>query len=588
MRFDRTPVRFDKFGEELSWFCILLLWLPTNPHWPQILSNLESYLQNDQKLLPGHRQPESERSSQQIHQAPSGQLPALLTRHSDANLFCAVLLLQLINDVHKIEHVFFFWEKTNNSRAANSSFGCNFFNLVLFAAKRLNCRIIGASWELAMWNHILFEPPVCASLLRWKTVFHVYLSGLSELLISVNLNIQVLCAGISQVMYLGMWLQMKAFTPFARYSQIAYLEISFLAARRSQCTPTYTFLGLWELVNKFILQLQVLWSRSHLPVLLKKLQLYELHETRLFSWFWHFIEAQAEAHFCSQIQLTISTNMVRQVPAKIFAYWLDLLDKTKGLFVSTMPKKTGKKVGDAVPTASTASSNKSEFPVKKFYLSGEVAQAIESNCPVTKKSKMEKERKEKVLIEQSKWRYLCELVQIHPFLYNMECADWKDQAKKKAMLGVITQELNKQYNTEHTGRSVFSNPSSAILFFAIHPVFVCGWSTYSKLMFFPFSGWNRDEMDQHSKAEKPGRPRSETRIKVWWARREEEVCKGPNILVPVRGNSLSGWTQQCLLVSTDRLNGKRFLSQHPQMIVLHVQKSLIPPFNCLSIFNANR
>ncbi len=60
-----------------------------------------------------------------------------------------------------------------------------------------------------------------------------------------------------------------------------------------------------------------------------------------------------------------------------------------------MPKKTGKKVGDAVPTASTASSNKSEFPVKKFYLSGEVAQAIESNCPVTKKSKMEKERKEK-------------------------------------------------------------------------------------------------------------------------------------------------------------------------------------------------
>ncbi len=251
MRFDRTPVRFDKFGEELSWFCILLLWLPTNPHWPQILSNLESYLQNDQKLLPGHRQPESERSSQQIHQAPSGQLPALLTRHSDANLFCAVLLLQLINDVHKIEHVFFFWEKTNNSRAANSSFGCNFFNLVLFAAKRLNCRIIGASWELAMWNHILFEPPVCASLLRWKTVFHVYLSGLSELLISVNLNIQVLCAGISQVMYLGMWLQMKAFTPFARYSQIAYLEISSLrvAAKRSQCAPTYTFLRLWELVN---------------------------------------------------------------------------------------------------------------------------------------------------------------------------------------------------------------------------------------------------------------------------------------------------------------------------------------------------
>ncbi len=37
-----------------------------------------------------------------------------------------------------------------------------------------------------------------------KLEFAVYLSGLSEFQISINPNIQVLYAGISQVMYLGM------------------------------------------------------------------------------------------------------------------------------------------------------------------------------------------------------------------------------------------------------------------------------------------------------------------------------------------------------------------------------------------------
>ncbi len=65
-----------------------------------------------------------------------------------------------------------------------------------------------------------------------------------DVLISINPNIQVLYAGISQAMDLDIRLQMESLTPFAGHSQISYQEISFLVARRSQRTSTYTFLGL--------------------------------------------------------------------------------------------------------------------------------------------------------------------------------------------------------------------------------------------------------------------------------------------------------------------------------------------------------
>ncbi len=133
-----------------------------------------------------------------------------------------------------------------------------------------------------------------------------------------------------------------------------------------------------------------------------------------------------------------------------------------------MPKANVKGLGgkQVEPVASTSSA---EFTVRSFYTSSQAADALLSDAALTKKQHADKERKLNKEKNEKKWIALCGYIQVFPSLYDIECEDWKNTSLRKQRFADIMKQLNKEFNTEHTGRStcifflVNKHPTSAPL-----------------------------------------------------------------------------------------------------------------------------
>ncbi len=140
-------------------------------------------------------------------------------------------------------------------------------------------------------------------------------------------------------------------------------------------------------------------------------------------------------------------------------------------------------------------------------------------CCTHKKQHADKERKLNKEKNEKKWIALCGYVQVFPSLYDIECEDWKNTALRKQRFADITKQLNKEFNTEHTGRS------TCIFFLStniqhlpplqvwVHKIWMCS----GVLLLCLYSDWHWDEVGKHPASMSMMWTPAERRIEERWS-----------------------------------------------------------------------